>query len=112
MSRFIVVGEDQLCCALGKKMAAHTLPKWQLALPPIDTRGVTKLQAALHRYIEQARHVQPVLCIADTDNHCALAMLKTWLPDAVPRAFGSLFARLKAGSWPIGKDFRKRLAFL
>jgi hypothetical protein len=80
MSRILVVGEDSLCCALGERLVQACLPRWKLPLPPIDTKGVTKLQAALPRYIEHATHVQPVLCVADTDGSCAAGLVQAWLP--------------------------------
>lgn len=80
MKSLVLVGEDALCCALGERLIAQTLPGWTLAIAPINTRGVSKLQAALPRYAQQALHVQPVLCIADTDGACPVTLLQQWLP--------------------------------
>ena len=74
MSRILVVGEDTLCCALGERLVAACLPDWQLAQPSIDTKGVTKLQPSLPRYLSLARSLHPVLCIADTDGQCAVEL--------------------------------------
>ena len=99
MSRILVVGEDALCCVLGEKLVATMLPSWELAGVSIDTKGVTKLIAALPRYVEQARFVQPVLCIADTDGQC----VKQWLGRNLPRSGHSDFllrlAVIEAESW-------------
>jgi hypothetical protein len=63
------------------KLVAHALPGWSLATgEPINTGGVTKLVPALPRYAQQAQHVQPVLCIADTDGECPVKLLANWLP--------------------------------
>lgn len=67
MPRLLVIGEDLLCCALGERIVEQCLPGWTLASPPINTGGITKLRVALPRYAMQARHVQPVFCLADTD---------------------------------------------
>ena len=99
VKRILVVGEDALCCALGEKMVAAALPGWSLAGPAIDTKGVTKLIPALPRYSEQAKFVQPVLCIADTDGQC----VKQWLQKNVPvRSHKNMLVRLavnEAESW-------------
>lgn len=82
MKSLVLVGEDALCCALGERLVAQTLQGWTLAVAPINTRGVSKLQAALPRYAQQALHVQPVLCIADTDGACPVTLLQQWRPTA------------------------------
>ncbi len=102
MRRILIVGEDSLCCALGERLVASCLPSWKLAGPAIDTRGITKLLPALPRYAQQARHVQPVLCIADTDGQCAVDLRARWLP--VPTEHRMLLLRLavtEAESWLI-----------
>ena len=102
MTRILVVGEDALCCALGERLVTSCLPCWKLAGPAIDTRGITKLLPALPRYAQQARHVQPVLCIADTDGQCAVDLRARWLP--VPTEHRMLLLRLavtEAESWLI-----------
>lgn len=78
--KVLVVGEDALCCALGERLVESCLPRWALSQPSIHTGGVTRLVKALPRYVEQAKQVQPVLCIADTDRRCALELLDGWLP--------------------------------
>ncbi len=99
MKRILVVGEDALCCALGEQLVLAALPGWAVAGRPIDTKGVTKLIPALPRYAEQARFVQPVLCIADTDGHC----VKEWLHRNSPaNGHQNLLIRLavtEAESW-------------
>ncbi len=99
MSRILVVGEDSLSCVLGEKLVEMALPTWSLASPSINTRGVTKLIPYLERYMEQARHVQPVLCIADTDGQCALALLADWIDADVPAHFVLRLAVSEAESW-------------
>ena len=49
MKQILVVGEDALCCALGLKLVAIAMPGWTVSSAPINTRGVTKLLAALPR---------------------------------------------------------------
>ncbi len=99
MNRILVVGEDALCCALGERLVASCLPNWRLTGTAIDTRGVTKLLPALSRYAEQAAHVQPVLCIADTDNRCAVEMIARWLPHPREPQLLLRFAVSEAESW-------------
>lgn len=99
MSRILVVGEDALCCALGEKLVTDCLPDWQLSARPIDTKGITKLIPALARYQEQAQHVQPVLCIADTDRKCAVELLAAWLPRPRPEHLLLRLAVTEAESW-------------
>ena len=60
MCRIFLVGEDKLCLALGQRLIAHCLPQWELAPPPSDAGGVTKLQKRLPKYIDFSRW-QPVL---------------------------------------------------
>jgi hypothetical protein len=98
MSRILVVGEDALCCALGERLVAACLPDWQLAQPSIDTKGVTKLQPSLPRYVGLARSLHPVLCIADTDGQCAVELRAKWLPQAHER-FVLRLAITEAESW-------------
>lgn len=95
----LVVGEDALCCVLGERLIAATLPTWRLAGPSIDKKGVTKLVPDLCRYVDQARHVQPVLCIADTDGRCALELLNSWRPNHAPESFVLRLAVVEAESW-------------
>jgi hypothetical protein len=65
---------------------------------PINTRGVTKLYAALPRYASLV-HVNPVLCIADTDGTCPVAMLEKWFPSGVDSRFVLRFAVSEADAW-------------
>lgn len=95
----LVVGEDALCCALGERLIAAALPTWRLAGPAIDKKGVTKLVPDLCRYVDQARHVQPVLCVADTDGRCALELLNSWRPSHSPKSFVLRLAVAEAESW-------------
>lgn len=78
MTRIRVVGEDALCCVLGERLVTQVLPGWSLAGESINTRGITRLVPNLPRYQELARHVQPVLCIADTDHRCPVELLRQW----------------------------------
>lgn len=93
------MGEDALCCALGERLVSAALPNWDLAGPSINTRGVTKLVPALHRYAEQAKYVQPVLCIADTDGRCAVDLIKKWRPEHSPESLVLRLAVTEAESW-------------
>lgn len=99
MSRIVVIGEDDLCCALGEKLVAAELPGWVLAQAPINTRGITKLLPRIPDYIEQARFVQPVLCIADTDRECAVTFLLKWLPKKSHANFIFRLAVMESESW-------------
>ena len=97
MRRIFLVGEDALCCALGQRLAAHCLPQWELAPPPYNAGGFTKLEKSLPRYVEFASR-QPVLCIADTDGKCAVHLLQGW--KVWPRAqFAMRLAVTEAESW-------------
>jgi hypothetical protein len=99
MSSLVLVGEDDLCCALGERLIEETLPGWTLAVEPINKRGVTKLKADLPRYMQQALHVQPVLCVADTDGGCAVALRRQWLPEATPPNFLLRLAVTESETW-------------
>ncbi len=101
MKQILVVGEDALCCALGERLFTICLPDWQLAQAAINTRGITKLVPALPRYLEQAQHIQPVLCIADTDGKCAADLLSAWLPPFAHENFLLRLAVTEAESWLI-----------
>lgn len=99
MTRIRVVGEDALCCALGERLVAEVLPAWSLAGESINTRGITKLVPNLPRYLEQARHVQPVLCIADTDHRCPVELLRQWPMGRGVERFLLRLAVSEAESW-------------
>jgi hypothetical protein len=99
MKQLLVVGEDALCCALGERLFAACLPGWRLAQTSINTQGITKLVPALARYANQAKHVQPVLCIADTDGQCAVKLLDSWLPTSAHAHFLLRLAVTEAESW-------------
>ena len=107
MSSIVVVGEDELCCALGEQLVAQCLPGWTLAHQPINTQGVTKLQSALPRYHGALAKIQPVLCIADTDHCCAKELRESWLPAVVHSNFILRLAVSEADAWVIAD----RLAF-
>lgn len=108
MKQILIVGEDHLSCALGERLVAELLPDWLMPLAPINTKGVTKLIPQLPRFIQQAKHVQPVLCIADTDGKCAKGLLSSWLPKAPPENFSLRLAVSEAESWLLAD--RKALA--
>lgn len=99
MTSIRVVGEDALCCALGEQLVATALPGWVLGGASINTQGVSKLVAALPRYIQQAAHVQAMLCIADTDGRCAVQLVQQWLPHGRPRGLLLRLAVTEAESW-------------
>jgi hypothetical protein len=92
-----VVGEDGLSCMLGTRLVAGVLG-WPLAQPAVDTKGVTRLVAALPRYAQLAR-LAPVLCIADTDGRCAVNLIRDWRPGHAPDALILRLAVAEAESW-------------
>jgi len=108
VNRILVVGEDDLSCALGQKILSVALPNWSLAGPLINTRGVTKLSRSIPRYVKQARFVQPVLCIADTDQDCPVKLLSTWMPMRAEKNFFLRLAVPESESWVLAD--RERLA--
>jgi len=81
------------------KLVQAAMPGWTLSGQPINTRGVTKLLASLPRYAAQAMHVHPVLCVADTDQHCPVSILKDHLPQHSPRSLLLRLAVPEAESW-------------
>lgn len=103
----MVVGEDSLCCSLGERLVSSFLPEWRLAGPSIDTKGRTKLAPKMVSYLEQARHVQPVLCIADTDGECPALLHRSWLCRPIDQLL-LRFAVVEAESWLLAD--RKGLA--
>jgi hypothetical protein len=101
MRSLVLVGEDELCCALGERLIEQALPGWTLATAPINKRGVSKLKSDLPRYLEQALHVQPVLCVADTDGACPVTLRQEWLPQTIPQRFLLRLAITEAEAWVI-----------
>lgn len=99
MKQLLVVGEDELCGALGARLVADVMNGWQLSQPPIDCRGASKLIASLQRYCTQAMYVQPVICIADSDRVCPVALLARWLPRGLPERMVLRLAVTEAESW-------------
>lgn len=102
MKQILIVGEDALCCALGQKLVTEAMPGWEVSGDPINARGVTKLLAALPRYSDQARHVRPVLCVADTDRKCPVVIREQWMPKHAPEEFHFRLAVREAESWVLG----------
>lgn len=94
-----MVGEDALCCALGQKLVEAAMPGWALSRAPINSRGITRLLPGLPRYAEQAKHVQPVLCVADTDEKCPVDMRAKWMPKHAPSGLLFRLAVPEAESW-------------
>lgn len=80
-------------------MIAAVLPGWSLAKASIDTRGITRLLPAIPRYAKQAKHMQPVLCVADTDGRCPVDLVSQWLPADVGDKFLLRFAVTEAECW-------------
>ncbi len=99
MKSILIIGEDALCCQLAQRLVTCYLPDWSLAGPPIDKRGITKLLPHLNRFAEQARYVQPVFCLSDTDGRCALEMLHNHMPAQAPQEFLWRLAVVEAESW-------------
>lgn len=98
MTQILVVGEDELCCALGERLVQSCLPTWRLAAPSINTKGVSHLRTSLPRYVRFAQGMHPVLCIADTDGKCALELLHALRPRLAQRLLLRL-AVPEAESW-------------
>ena len=94
-----MVGEDALCCAFGERIVHTMLPDWTLARTSINAGGITKLTPNLPRYVEQARHVQPVVCVADTDGRCPVDLLEQWLQKRAEARFVFRLAVTEAESW-------------
>lgn len=99
MKQVLIVGEDVLSCALGERLVDSVMPGWSLATPTINTKGVTKLIAGIPRYIKQARYVQPVVCVADTDGRCVKDLLAKWSHASLPDTFHLRLAVTEAESW-------------
>ncbi len=99
MSSILVVGEDELCCVLGSRLVQACLPTWTLALTPINKRGVTRLAAEVPRYVNYARNVHPVLCIADTDGKCPASLSSAWQAKGRNDDFLLRLAVQEAESW-------------
>ena len=80
-------------------MVRQVLPGWSLARAPINTGGITKFLPSLGRYAQQALHVQPVLCVADTDGRCAVLLKNQCMPANSTNNFLLRFAVSEAESW-------------
>lgn len=102
MSSILVVGEDDLTCALGDRIVSSLLPSWSIAAPTVNTRGVTKLVQAVPRYSQFARNLAHVLCIADSDGKCPADLLSTWLPKGCPSRLLLRLAVAEGESWALG----------
>jgi hypothetical protein len=100
MNRIFLVGEDQLCLALGQRLVEFVLPRW-LVTGEVDKKGITNLVPRLPDYALQAEHVQPVLCIADTDGACAAELMRGWLPRPTVPQFLLRLAVQEAESWAL-----------
>lgn len=99
MTSLLIVGEDELCCALGTRIVGDATPGWQVHGQPLCKGGITKLLPELPRYAQQARHVRPVLCIADTDGRCPVRMLAEHLPAGRPPGLLVRLAIPEAECW-------------
>lgn len=88
-----------MCCALAERLVSAALPSWRLAVEPINTGGVNNLMADIPRFVKQARHLHPVLCIADTDRGCAVELSKKWLASGRDKNFVLRLAVTEAESW-------------
>lgn len=99
MRRILVVGEDLLCTALGESLVSSQLPEWQLARPSIGTYGRTQLVKRLGAFANQARHHQPVLCIADSDGDCVRDLLLAWRKQHWPANLLLRLAVTEAECW-------------
>jgi hypothetical protein len=97
--QFLIVGEDELCCELGAKIAALVLYGWTPAAYPISTGGITKLIPRLPSLVEQAEYVQPVICIADTDGECPVEKIRALNLAKLSSNFVLRFAHTEAESW-------------
>lgn len=104
MEHIQLIGEDRLCCALGKKLINEVLG-WPLASEPIDTQGITKLRASIGRYREVAKRF-PVLCIADVDRGCAVRISDELRGTLPPAGFMLRLAVREAESWVLADGDR------
>jgi hypothetical protein len=109
VTQLYVIGEDALCCALGERLTRRVLG-WTLAQPPVDAKGVTRLQGHLGRYAGLA-HVHPVLCVADADHHCPVDWVRRWKPKHASERFLLRLAVTEAESWLLA-DAEGLAAFL
>ena len=98
MKRILVAGEDALCCELGMRLVANVLPGWVLA-SSIPFGGITKLLARIDGLVRQSEHVQPVVCIADTDGRCPVDLRNRWSPANAGGRFILRLAHAEAESW-------------
>lgn len=102
MTRFVVIGEDDLTCALGERIAATLLPGWSAAASPIRAGGISKLIASLQRYNRFATNLAHVLCVADSDGLCPVTLLSNWFPNGHSERFLMRLAVVEAESWALG----------
>lgn len=98
----MIVGEDDLTCALGERIVSSLLPSWSAAAPTVNTRGVTKLVKAFPRYSQFARNGAHVLCIADSDGKCPANLILEWLPNGRPSRLLLRVAVSEGESWALG----------
>jgi len=79
MPIFLLMGEDQLCCELGKAILSQVCPGSSIS-SEISTGGFGKFKARIQSLNTLAQHM-PVLMIADGDqDQCVVAQRNSWMP--------------------------------
>lgn len=92
-------GRRSTLLCIGDKISAGSIAGLNLATPPINKRGVTKLIPDLPRFCTLAQSGRPVLCIADVDRGCAVQLIRRWLPHGKPARMLLRLAVTEAESW-------------
>jgi len=99
MTAVIVVGEDELCCAIADAMIAHSGVETGVQ-NRIVAGGAGPFRARIRPMNEVAMNVMPVLMIADADQAtCAVTQRNTWLPANADRRLCMRLAVREAEAW-------------
>lgn len=98
MPNFLLVGEDQLSCELGRAIITQVCPQSNIS-SEINTGGFGKFREKIASLNALAAHM-PVLMIADGDqHHCVVAQRSSWLPDNVHQNLILRLAVRETESW-------------
>lgn len=94
----VIVGEDQLCCALAEKLVTY-LNK-ETAIRTTVANGCGPFRTMIERYNSVAKAVTPVFMLADADQaSCVVAQVDAWMPSYPSPRFSLRLAVREAEAW-------------
>ncbi|MDR6949653.1 hypothetical protein J2Y39_004278 [Pseudomonas sp. 2957] len=97
--RIVVVGEDQLCCALAIKLVRH-LKKEAIIQQSTVANGCAPFRLMIDKMNSIAQTVMPVLMLADADQApCVVTQRDAWMPAHPSPRLSLRLAVREAESW-------------